>query len=85
MGVTDKQPRQVVGSLAWSTEKELNSIKSYIVEKLRFRVEVTELQHPDGRVLVFEVPTRPVGRALDYQQTRPNTSLLSALLPAVCH
>lgn len=67
LGVTDKQPRQVVGSLAWSTEKDLNSIKSYIVEKLRFRVEVTELQHPDGRVLVFEVPTRPVGRALDYE------------------
>lgn len=67
LGVTDKQPRQVVGSLAWSTAEELNKIKAYIVEKLRFRVEVTELQHPDGRVLVFEVPTRPVGQALTFE------------------
>jgi ATP-dependent DNA helicase RecG len=67
LGVTDKQPRQVVGSLAWSAAEALNSIKAYIVNKLGFRVEVTELQHPNGRVLVFEVPPRPMGRALDYE------------------
>ncbi|MEH2415111.1 ATP-binding protein [Nostoc sp.] len=67
LGVTDKPPRQVVGSLAWATAEALNSIKAKIVNELRFRVEVTELQHPNGRVLVFEVPPRPVGRALDYE------------------
>ncbi|MEH2027878.1 ATP-binding protein [Nostoc sp.] len=67
LGVTDKPPRQVVGSLAWGTAEALNSIKAKIVNELRFRVEVTELQHPNGRVLVFEVPSRPLGRALDYQ------------------
>lgn len=67
MGVTDKPPRQVVGSLAWGTAEALNSIKAKIVNEFRFRVEVTELQHPNGRVLVFEVPSRPLGRALDYQ------------------
>jgi predicted HTH transcriptional regulator len=67
LGVTDKRPRQIVGSQAWSTAAELNSIKSRIVSELRFRVEVTELQHEKGRVLVFEVPPRPVGRALDYE------------------
>ncbi|PSB40018.1 MloB [filamentous cyanobacterium Phorm 46] len=66
LGVTDKRPRQVVGSLAWSTAEDLNKIKAYIVEKLRFRVDATELQHPDGRVLVFEVPTRPVGQPLAF-------------------
>jgi ATP-dependent DNA helicase RecG len=30
-------------------------------------VEVTELHHPHGRVLVFEVPTRPVGQALTFE------------------
>jgi ATP-dependent DNA helicase RecG len=69
LGVTDKRPRKVVGSLAWSTPRELNTIKAYIVEQLKFRVEATELQHPDGRVLVFEVPPRPVGQPLAFKGT----------------
>ena len=67
LGVTDKRPRQVVGSLAWSTTAALNGIKAYIVEQLGFRVDATELQHPNGRVLVFEVPTRPVGQPLAFE------------------
>ncbi len=43
LGVTDKRPRQVVGSQAWSTEEELNKIKAHIFQKLRFRVDTTEL------------------------------------------
>jgi hypothetical protein len=39
-------------------------IKSLIVQKLGLRVEITELAHPDGRVLVFEVPTRPTGQPM---------------------
>ena len=69
LGVTDKRPRKVVGSRAWSTARELNTIKAYIVEQLKFRVEATELQHPDGRVLVFEVPPRPVGQPLAFKGT----------------
>ena len=30
LGVTDKRPRKVVGSLAWSTAEDLNKIKAYI-------------------------------------------------------
>ncbi|MBO0351572.1 putative DNA binding domain-containing protein [Phormidium pseudopriestleyi FRX01] len=67
LGVTDKRPRKVVGSRSWSTARELNKIKAYIVEQLKFRVEATELQHPDGRVLVFEVPPRPVGQPLAFE------------------
>ncbi|OYQ64656.1 MloB [Pseudanabaena sp. SR411] len=69
LGVTDKRPRQVVGSQAWSTAEALNKIKAYILQKLRFRVDITELQHPNGRVLVFAVPPRPVGQALEYEGT----------------
>jgi ATP-dependent DNA helicase RecG len=54
-GVTDKPPRRVVGSQAFPSQTSLNEIKARIVEKLRFRVEVIELQHPNGRVLVFEI------------------------------
>ncbi len=66
LGVSDKRPRRVVGSQAFLSPTDLNDIKSRIVDKLRFRVDATELQHPNGRVLVFEVPTRPVGQPLAF-------------------
>jgi len=65
-GVTDKAPRRVVGTQAFSTTAELNKIKEQIVQKLRIRVETTELNHAHGRVLVFEIPSRPDGQALDF-------------------
>ncbi len=67
LGVTDSPPRQVVGTHAFAATTDLNDLKILIIDKLHFRVDVTELQHPNGRVLVFEVPPRPVGqpRALD--------------------
>jgi hypothetical protein len=35
--------------------------KEEIFNKLRFRVDIEEVQHPDGRVLVFHIPSRPTG------------------------
>jgi ATP-dependent DNA helicase RecG len=67
LGVTNKPPRNVVGTQAFSSATSLNEIKSLIVERLRFRVEVTELDHANGRVLVFEIPTRPVGQAFTFE------------------
>lgn len=64
LGVTNKPPRRIVGTGAFPSETSLNAIKARIVDKLNIRVEVTELQHPEGRVLVFEVPSRAVGRAV---------------------
>lgn len=66
LGVTDKPPRRVVGSQAFAATSDLNVIKSRIVQKLGIRVDATELAHPDGRVLIFEVPSRPVGHPLDF-------------------
>jgi ATP-dependent DNA helicase RecG len=68
-GVSDKPPRRVVGSQAFPSQSSLNEIKSRILEKLRFRVDIIELQHSDGRVLVFEIPTRPVGTPLAFDGT----------------
>ena len=67
LGITDKSPRQVVGTQAFPSDASLNTIKAKIVEKLNVRVEVTELAHPDGRVLVFQIPSRPVGHPLAYE------------------
>lgn len=66
LGVTDKLPRRVVGSQAFASQSHLNDIKARIVDKLHIRVDAVELAHPDGRVLVFEIPPRPTGHPLDY-------------------
>jgi ATP-dependent DNA helicase RecG len=67
LGVSDKPPRRVVGTQAFAALTDLNKIKAHIVEKLRIRVDAIELAHPDGRVLIFEVPSRPVGQPLDFE------------------
>ena len=64
LGVSDKRPRQVVGTQAFQNRGE---ITARILEALRMRVEVQELQHPDGRVLVFAVPPRPAGTPLHHE------------------
>ena len=58
LGVTDKRPRQVVGSQAFS---DLARTKVGLIERLRLRIEADEVLHPDGRVVVFLVPSRPIG------------------------
>lgn len=67
LGVTDRAPRQVVGSQAYASALDLNQFKARVVEALRLRVDATELQHPAGRVLVFEVPPRPLGTPLHHE------------------
>lgn len=59
LGVSDGMPRKVIGTNAFLN---IGEIKSQILNKLHFRVEIYELQHPDGRVLVFEIPPRPIGQ-----------------------
>lgn len=61
LGVTDKPPRAVMGTKAFA-DREATTAK--ILQKLRIRVEITELQHPDGRVVIFEIPSRPQGQPL---------------------
>lgn len=69
LGVTNKPPRQVVGSQAFPSTTSLNEVKELIVQKLGFRVKTTELQHPQGRVLVFEIPSRPLGQPQSFEGT----------------
>lgn len=64
LGVSDKRPRRVVGTQAFQNRGD---ITARILEALRLRVEVQELQHPDGRVLVFDVPSRPSGMPLHHE------------------
>jgi predicted HTH transcriptional regulator len=60
LGVTDKAPRQVVGTQACPN---IISHAQKLFETLGFRVDIEEVSHPAGRVLVFEIPSRPRGTA----------------------
>lgn len=58
LGVTDTRPRRVVGSQVFT---DLERTKAGLIERLRLRIEAGEIMHPDGRVLVFTAPSRPLG------------------------
>jgi ATP-dependent DNA helicase RecG len=60
LGVSDERPRKVTGTEAFRNQ---NEIQSRILGKLGLRVHVEEVAHPDGRLLVFHIPNRPVGTA----------------------
>jgi hypothetical protein len=62
LGVTDTLPRSVVGSNAY---RDVTKITEQLYQKLRFRVDVDEIVHPGGRVVVFHVPSRPIGSAYE--------------------
>lgn len=64
LGVTDKLPRKVVGTQVFSN---LEKTKAGLIERLRLRMDVEEISHPDGRVLVFQVPSRPTGMPMQYE------------------
>lgn len=64
LGVNNVRPRSVVGSRAYP---DIERVRSLLIQKLHIRIEASELLHPDGRVLVFEVPPRPVGTAISYE------------------
>lgn len=60
LGIADKAPRRVVGSAAFNNPIEM---ASKLFTAIGFRVDIEEVQHPDGRVVVFSIPSRPRGTA----------------------
>ena len=58
LGVTDPFPRKIIGSQAFPN---LEKIKSYLIFKLSLRIEVEELFEEDRRVVIFTIPSRPIG------------------------
>ena len=76
LGVSDERPRQVVGSNAFSQPERT---RAGLNQRLHLGISFEEIQHPGGRVLVFFVPSRPVGIAIEYNGqywVRENDSLL---------
>lgn len=58
LGITDRRPRRVVGSRAFA---QLERTRAGLLARLPLRIDVREVFHPDGRVVVFEIAGRPAG------------------------
>jgi ATP-dependent DNA helicase RecG len=63
LGVTDRRPRRVVGSNAFS---EPGRTVAGLINRLGIQITSEEIRHANGRVLVFYVPPRPVGMPIQY-------------------
>lgn len=64
LGVTDRKPRKVVGSQAFVPSQRT---EEGIVRRIGLKVRAEEIEHPDGRVLVFHVPARHRGVPVSYE------------------
>lgn len=60
LGVADRPPRPVVGTQAFP---DIVAAAEKLFHSVGFRVDIEAVTHPDGRVLVFQVPSRPRGTA----------------------
>ena len=58
LGATDRRPRMIVGTSAFP---QLERTRRGLMDKVPLNIRVREIYHPDGRVLAFEVPSRPIG------------------------
>ena len=59
LGVDDKK-HEVVGTNAFQGTN--NKLSHELLQKIKIRVDVEELGHPNGRVLIFHVPSRSSGQ-----------------------
>lgn len=64
LGIEDQAPRRVVGTAAFDDPV---TMAAKVFQTLGFRVDIEEVQHPDGRVLVFSIPGRPRGTLYSFE------------------
>lgn len=64
LGIEDAPPRRVVGTVAFNDPVDM---AAKMFQTLGFRVDIEEVLHPDGRVLVFHIPGRPLGTVYDFE------------------
>lgn len=64
LGVSDRQPRQITNTKCFLN---LNDTKRKILNALKFRVDICEIQTSGGRVLIFSCPSRPIGSPREYK------------------
>lgn len=60
LGINDK--REIIGTNAFLN---IGDIKSKVLDKLHIRVEIFEIFENENRVIVFDIPSRPIGTPLN--------------------
>ena len=64
LGVTDKPPRQIAGTEAFP---DVGKTQAQLLDRLHLRIDMEEIVHPDGRIVIVYVPSRPIGRPVEYR------------------
>ena len=64
LGIEDVPPRKVVGTAAFNNTVDM---AAKLFQALGFRVDIEEVAHLDGRVLVFHIPSRARGTAFQFE------------------
>jgi ATP-dependent DNA helicase RecG len=64
LGVTDKIPRKIVGTESFPT---IEQTKASLIDRLALRIDIEEIIDQDRRVLVFHIPSRPLGVPIVYK------------------
>ena len=64
LGITDQAPRRVVGTQAFAVPERT---VAGLFDRLHLKVSWEEVAHPHGRVLIFHVPSRPIGQPLQHR------------------
>ncbi len=62
-GVSDIRPRKVVDSAAFEQPERT---RAGLIERLHINIDFSVVNHPNGRVLIFIVPTRPIGMPIKF-------------------
>lgn len=65
LGMTDNHPHVVVGSDF--AQGKIGELEDEVYNRLRIRVRIEELQENGLRVLVMNIPSRPVGKMLKFE------------------
>lgn len=66
LGVTDERPRRVCGTQAFNN---LERTKAGLVERLHLRIDAEQVDYDHRRILIFHVPSRPIGMPIHYRGT----------------
>jgi len=64
LGVTDRNPRNVVGTTALGN---IEKTKAGLIGRLHLRIDIDEISYQGQRVLIVSVPSRPVGMPVQYK------------------
>jgi len=64
LGITDKRPRQICGTTVFSQPEQT---RNQLIQRLHIDISFDVVNHDQGRVVVFHVPSRPIGIPIQFR------------------